>query len=204
LYFIEVTHRLGQERLSRSFNSVNELIEDMWSLEEVKALDTDLSVKSPTELRFLYCLIYKVRNNFDMDNKDIDNYLETLNERCWQEIRKREIIESAKLSQKDFLRLIADYIYNHSWDTVKESIDSDSKQKAIANIVKNRSNSGFPLSQERFSIATVSCDTKGVIIKTRDKREFKFSWGQVYESITDNKRPKQLDIFSMLSVQIAV
>lgn len=202
--FIEVTHRMGKEKFSKTFNSVDELIKDMWSLEEVKHLDTDLSAKSVNEFWFLYSLIYKVRNNLNLDNKDIDNYIEDLLKRCCQEMRNRECTEATKLSQKDFLRLIADNIYNHSWDTVRESIDSDPKQKAIANIVRNRGNSGYPISQKRLTVGSVNCDNKGVNIRATDKREFKFSWSQIYEAISENKGPKQLDFFSMSASSCAV
>lgn len=202
--FIEVTHRMGKVRFSKVFNSVNELIKDMWTLEEVKNLDIDLSAKPVNELWFLYSLIELFRNNLNLDNKDIGNYIEDLSKRCCLEMRNREYTESTKLSQKDFLRLISDNIYNHSWDTVRESIDSEPKQKAIANIVKNRANSGQSISQERLTVGSISCDNKGVIVASRDKREFKFSWSQVYESIHENKGPKQLDIFSMLAFQCAV
>jgi hypothetical protein len=202
--YIEVTHRMGKERLCRSYSSVDELIADMWSLEQVKALDTDITEKPDNDLWFLFQMVCKVRHNFDLRNKEIDDYFEELWKRCIKEVRRRGCVEAAKLSQKEYLGLIADNVYKNSWDETKRSIDNDPKPKAISKIIKNRGCGGGGFSYKRYDVGNLDCDNKGVVMKTADKREFKYSWAQIYDAIAESKKPKQIDIFSMLALEFAV
>lgn len=201
--FIEVTHRFGPDKYYKKFSSIDELAKAAWSLEDLKALDKSLEKTSDDELFNIRYVFYRAHCNFDYNNKSARDYIDSLSQKCNKEIQKREYKIAIELSKSDLLNIISQQVYNNCWDTVKISIDSDSKSKAVAQIARYKSTSGYGFYYQKYKIGWLDWDTKGVTIKMVDNRILKFSYSLVYDSIKEKEKPRQIDIFTMLTAPLA-
>jgi len=197
--FIEVSHRFGPDKYYEKFNSIDELRSAMLSLDDVKDLDRDLDSYSDDSIWSICRMLYQVHNNFDSDNKSISAYLNDFSDRCRAEIRKRELKLASELSEPEYLTILSDYIYRTIGIKMQRIIDNESKNTAVSELKKHYNSYGCSFIYCTFIIGSLNCSTKGAVIDTRDKRQFSFSWSQVYDTINKKNQPKQLDILSLIT-----